>query len=985
MSEQAQKSTPARRRLPVAVNSLNTLVLTRDITLATTFAADQLHAIAKKDSLVMFMAVYADIFGVDIPTEAYKALYEDAQKKASILYPSVEVAGAIGNGAKASFNSATRTISVSEKAVLEALEDNKARGELMTMLIEEYGHYLDYLLRYHYAKNSNPDASGDEGAKFTYSMYVINPLEQSDQHFADVTINGQAKKMVWDFSELHRNLKKHVNERRQNSEDHLDNLEFFKAGLLKPHGEFGHQDVVEEALLGKIGDLVSFKGVAKKIVDTIYLGNWLRDFSQAVDPMIVRPLSMATASASGGAGSTKQPAEDTTLKTKVPDRASVPDGVLAKLNPFNYVTNRTVEFRPVMLSVEAIATVVELAATKEFIHKKDVKKDELESYHGHLHKLRTEYVPINPQALGVYRPEEHIDNPKGVGQTETGANRGDKALYSKFVGFIPNDHPMHRVNRQYGLKNYIRSDDHYTVEGEAFLTSYAYIANQLKQAGVVGGLDKPKALVDFGAALHTLEDYFAHTNYAEISLIKSVEPMVFPWVDEVREPTGFQYQYEDLFRGRGLDRRYVLVSGAEGQKSGHELASYIPIVTGTFGLVDTAASVLPILNEHLFSIEIAPWEKAKSGERTFADVLVRELLADLDKAQLDAYGNQGSNDNTYVYYFDMMLDVRDVMVTAKDYVLPDFMEEKFHWITQHIKQILNFTQFFLIKNIASVLNDAQVALDKDLNAMEAGKFRIGMDPSHTQVAKDDPDHPLHELAGRLAVEAVKQVGEKMLQVWRGKGSVETSVIPVVDRLMRHPSVSTWQDTIVSEWARANPDKVCASCSPSVVVDRVLHSIEEIDETLFRVEKYLAGDTATGKVVSFFANDEEAKRDINRLKTHVQGALKKSQLQLVRAKKIKAVWDGKFSKPAYCKVANKSDVHAHGSQSRPGGSGAGETQSSTSSAAASVPGVHRYRVKKGDTLWAIARNNNVSVDALKKSNRLTSDTIYPGQELSIPGV
>ena len=40
----------------------------------------------------------------------------------------------------------------------------------------------------------------------------------------------------------------------------------------------------------------------------------------------------------------------------------------------------------------------------------------------------------------------------------------------------------------------------------------------------------------------------------------------------------------------------------------------------------------------------------------------------------------------------------------------------------------------------------------------------------------------------------------------------------------------------------------------------------------------------------------------------------------------------------------------------------------------------YIVKKGDTLWSIAKNNNISVDRLKEINSLTSNLLSVGQEL-----
>lgn len=43
----------------------------------------------------------------------------------------------------------------------------------------------------------------------------------------------------------------------------------------------------------------------------------------------------------------------------------------------------------------------------------------------------------------------------------------------------------------------------------------------------------------------------------------------------------------------------------------------------------------------------------------------------------------------------------------------------------------------------------------------------------------------------------------------------------------------------------------------------------------------------------------------------------------------------------------------------------------------------YKVRKGDTLWAISKIHHVSVNSLKKANSIKSDLIYPGDQLVIP--
>jgi Tfp pilus assembly protein FimV len=43
----------------------------------------------------------------------------------------------------------------------------------------------------------------------------------------------------------------------------------------------------------------------------------------------------------------------------------------------------------------------------------------------------------------------------------------------------------------------------------------------------------------------------------------------------------------------------------------------------------------------------------------------------------------------------------------------------------------------------------------------------------------------------------------------------------------------------------------------------------------------------------------------------------------------------------------------------------------------------YKVRSGDSLWAIARRNDTTVDRLKQINGLSSSLLRPGQTLKLP--
>jgi hypothetical protein len=80
------------------------------------------------------------------------------------------------------------------------------------------------------------------------------------------------------------------------------------------------------------------------------------------------------------------------------------------------------------------------------------------------------------------------------------------------------------------------------------------------------------------------------------------------------------------------------------------------------------------------------------------------------------------------------------------------------------------------------------------------------EPTHSQMSKDHDDHPLHVLAARLAMEAVRRVGFAMKEAFAGRATLQT-VMAEVRLMMTHPQKTQWMDTIVREWARNHPAEI----------------------------------------------------------------------------------------------------------------------------------------------------------------------------------
>ncbi len=90
---------------------------------------------------------------------------------------------------------------------------------------------------------------------------------------------------------------------------------------------------------------------------------------------------------------------------------------------------------------------------------------------------------------------------------------------------------------------------------------------------------------------------------------------------------------------------------------------------------------------------------------------------------------------------------------------------------------------------------------------------------------------------------------------------------------------------------------------------------------------------------------------------------------------------KLTVPAVAK-AEKPNVATASVVPTPADASSPSTTASATAVTADA-GAGSYTVKTGDSLWKIARQQNVSVAAIKQANNLTSDSLKVGQKLHVP--
>ncbi len=186
---------------------------------------------------------------------------------------------------------------------------------------------------------------------------------------------------------------------------------------------------------------------------------------------------------------------------------------------------------------------------------------------------------VTEERLGVYRPEEHIDNPKDYADNED-ARKYDERLR-------PPVQPLElQIDLETGMKNYIAN------EQLGIATSAGYVKHSFLRSihfgrvytsgptGIKGReADLCEALRCLGQGLHCLEDFGAHTNYTELALREMGFTGVFPHTGTATEI--------DL-RGRRV----------------------FPLVTGAFGAVDFLHSVLGEATDHFAQTEVEQMDLA---------------------------------------------------------------------------------------------------------------------------------------------------------------------------------------------------------------------------------------------------------------------------------------------------------------------------------------------------------------------------------------
>lgn len=784
----------------------------------------------------------------------YLALKKDLMQGGIIPPEHIVVAKSI-NGRPAGFNHKDKKIYLAADTVLSAVENDENLERLFIVLLHEYGHFIDDLLRksdkyplencfnlYVVAKGntlveiakefditveaisslnsiSNPneiyihdilkiptkieklaeDAPRDEGAVYSYNLAQLTEGKDvganTEFEFAEMTSEKYSGKLKIIPTSGKRAAQLHADFEAQMNDVVDVEYEYFGAGegkfanekkILANRGtidpktgkyikkddnkgvriEHGHQSIEKEA----IGEDNPRGAIfTPKSVNGIYVGNWLRDHSQLVCGAVLNAKIDVAQDNHGKIIAIKPTRKLITNILAILaydhffDESVASD--LVKLSDLKLKDDRATRLQKQMQKLLTKVSYEQLSEKNQ----KRYKALALASYSMKSslpHRLFRDLTGKDGESiLGVYRFEEHIDNPFGADiYTST-----DREFNPK-----PNDKTFQtnddEKSAHFNLKNYIADNTPNNTADSAFPTALEYMLGQL-QKSMQKNSNSDVPLRHLGNAFHVLEDFFSHSNFVEITLIKLGHSDVRHWVLRKNDFSSYEK---------------------------------IPLVTGTFDTWDTFASVGGALGELVDPIKKwSEYEGMVSGERSLADLIIQEFVMTIDSV---------SKEKNLTKVWFRYLELRDAVSALYEAGYADLAVKatktfkEFRNQAALLKALIKPLITFLLKwGASTTLKHAH-----EIVGVKQGANPVihGDNPSHTQVGKDEVENSLHLLAANLAIIAVRDVGTK----WRNWFNSPTAtnkqaVLDAAKSYFRHPSRCHWMDEPVKQWARQHKGNI----------------------------------------------------------------------------------------------------------------------------------------------------------------------------------
>ncbi|SPO36665.1 uncharacterized protein PSFLO_02136 [Pseudozyma flocculosa] len=405
----------------------------------------------------------------------------------------------------------------------------------------------------------------------------------------------------------------------------------------------------------------------------------------------------------------------------------------------------------------------------------------------------TREFEVTPERLGNYLTVEHIDNPTGY-PDDQGSDPRQVANYPGLRG--PLNPRELDIDERNGMKQYIAT------EGRDFDTSARFIKDNIIRAIELGRSgrrnnerDEWESLRLLGTALHTLEDFAAHSNFIEVALQKLGYDRVFAHVGDrvrVRAP------------------------------SGREVA---PIVTGSFGGADFMHSMLGTAEDKLSQNSAqdvtAKFDDNKGKDGGALRTVLKLLLSKDDKADRDGDGGDGGSDTrknpdgqvdrleelrrraqemnptdigedeVHQFIMDVLGIHDDIARTISGIIdripgLDELLGEVSNNLAVFVFSTLEPVMSPIFRTVTETLFEASAAVVDCHDQTIVFNDENASDPTHSMLAKDHFSNLLNAPAGRLAQIIVRHSVQQVVEAWDDDGIDPRQVADRIVTALHHP-------------------------------------------------------------------------------------------------------------------------------------------------------------------------------------------------------
>ncbi|KAK8043639.1 heterokaryon incompatibility protein het-C domain-containing protein [Apiospora rasikravindrae] len=399
---------------------------------------------------------------------------------------------------------------------------------------------------------------------------------------------------------------------------------------------------------------------------------------------------------------------------------------------------------------------------------------------------------ITAERLGTYRPEDHIDNPKGYG-----AGAGDPRQYDRRLrGPIDEDREL-SIDPETGMKNYIANERAgITTSAEHVRKLFGDSIELARRYRRSNNKDEIyEALRLLGTGLHCLEDFLAHSNYTELALIEMGERDVFPHV--------------------GRDTRMRL----EGARD--DVYPWSPALLA----VSTSCTPLlvKVLSDKLTQNELDELEGTLTNNKNSNASIIEDLLnkipdgilggdkkGEMQNIQDNAANSQMQNAQVsprdpeeftrYVqdifkqimpaleFHDDLMKTIGEMI--EKIPILPKILEQLEEQMSVWVFSIM---APFVVPVLKQVKNELRTGSHEIIESSEAEQHIVfdddrSSDPTHSMLSKDHFSNILNEVAGKTASKVVAWATPQIMELWDDEGRNPDEVITnIIFGVMHHPA------------------------------------------------------------------------------------------------------------------------------------------------------------------------------------------------------